>query len=236
METNEESYGCGRSVKALVWAGYKETVIRKGIPEKTALWYLNWLKQFARFIRNRELSQCVITDVEKFLSQLSDKNNLETWQIEQAKNSLLLFYKEYLNVPWGSRIEGLVIKKADPPKAFLKECPENELFRDESPPKELTTIYRNLLEKLRTEIRVRHYSVRTEQTYEQWVRRFLFFSKMRPVAELSAGEVRVYLEYLATKRKVSASTQNQALNALVRTAMISGQFMNCSDTPMCLQP
>lgn len=215
MKTNEESYGCGRSVKASVWAGYKETVIRKGIPEKTALWYLNWLKQFAHLMRNRELSQCVITDIEKFLSQLSDKNNLETWQIEQAKNSLLLFYKEYLNVSWGSRIEEIVIKKTDPSKAFLKEYPENELFRDESPPKELTTIYRDLLEKLRTEIRVRHYSVRTEQTYEQWVRRFLFFHKMKPAEGLSAHEVRVYLEYLATKRRVSASTQNQALNALV---------------------
>lgn len=64
-------------------------------------------------------------------------------------------------------------------------------------------------------MRARHYSLRTEEAYVAWIRRFVLFHGKRHPLELSAGEVNSFLTYLAVEQKVSASTQTQALSALV---------------------
>ncbi len=64
-------------------------------------------------------------------------------------------------------------------------------------------------------LRSRHYSRRTEQTYCLWVRRFVEFHELRHPAERGEPEINAFLTYLAVKEKVSASTQNQALSALL---------------------
>ena len=72
-----------------------------------------------------------------------------------------------------------------------------------------------LIDCLREALRSRHYSNRTEQTYCHWVKRFIFFHKVRHPAEMGAPEINTFLTHLAVKEKVSASTQNQALAALL---------------------
>ena len=72
-----------------------------------------------------------------------------------------------------------------------------------------------VLASLVAEIRRRSYSIRTEQAYQGWVCRFIAFSDHRDPRILGAAEVVSFLEYLAVRNKVAASTQNQALNALV---------------------
>ncbi len=72
-----------------------------------------------------------------------------------------------------------------------------------------------LLMRLRQAIRQRHYSRRTEETYVGWVKRFVAFHGRRHPAELGAVEVSSFLSHLASDRHVSASTQNQALSALL---------------------
>lgn len=72
-----------------------------------------------------------------------------------------------------------------------------------------------LLAQVRTTIRVRHYSRRTEQAYLWWIRRFIDFHDRRHPIELGSAEVSAFLTHLATNRRVSASTQNQALSALL---------------------
>jgi integron integrase len=72
-----------------------------------------------------------------------------------------------------------------------------------------------LLDQVRNAIRVRHYSIRTEEAYVGWVRRFVVFHGKRHPSELGAVEVSKFLTHLAVRGRVAASTQNQALNALV---------------------
>jgi integron integrase len=72
-----------------------------------------------------------------------------------------------------------------------------------------------LREQLRAIIRTRRYSHRTEQAYWYWIRYFVKFHDLRHPAEMAEREVREFLSWLALDRKVAASTQNQALNALV---------------------
>lgn len=72
-----------------------------------------------------------------------------------------------------------------------------------------------LLDQVREALRTRHYSPRTEKTYCQWIKRFIHFYGLRHPAEMAEAEVNAFLTSLAVKGKVSASTQNQALAALL---------------------
>jgi integron integrase len=72
-----------------------------------------------------------------------------------------------------------------------------------------------LLAVAREKMRTRHLAYRTEQAYLQWIRRFIVFHQRRHPRELGAAEVERFLTHLAVDRKVSASTQNQALQALL---------------------
>ena len=74
---------------------------------------------------------------------------------------------------------------------------------------------KKLLERVRDVIRVKHYSWRTERTYCDWIERFIRFHQMRHPSEMGAVEVSEFLTHLARDGNVSASTQNQALSALL---------------------
>ena len=83
-----------------------------------------------------------------------------------------------------------------------------------SPSAEASTPPR-LLDQLRARCRVKHYSLRTERAYLYWSRRFILANSKRHPRELGALEVEAFLSHLATHDNVAASTQNQALNAVV---------------------
>jgi integron integrase len=72
-----------------------------------------------------------------------------------------------------------------------------------------------LLEQVREAVRTRHYSIRTEEAYLRWVREYILFYNKRHPAELGAKEVSAFVSHLAVERKVAASTQTQALSALL---------------------
>ncbi|BBP03705.1 integron integrase [Sulfuriferula plumbiphila] len=72
-----------------------------------------------------------------------------------------------------------------------------------------------LLNQVRDKIRLKHYSIRTEQAYTDWVKRFVLFHEKRHPREMGAVEVEQFLTHLAVVGKVSASTQNQAKSALL---------------------
>ncbi len=70
-------------------------------------------------------------------------------------------------------------------------------------------------EKIRSKIRTLHYSIRTEETYVNWYRKFVKFHKLKHPTEMREPEIEEFLSYLAVKKGVAASTQNQAFNALL---------------------
>src|SRR2546427_8120559 len=72
-----------------------------------------------------------------------------------------------------------------------------------------------LLDRVRDAIRTRHYSYRTEKAYVHWIKRFIFFHNKRHPIEMGEPEVARFLSSLASDGHVSASTQNQAFNALL---------------------
>ncbi|MHB8472250.1 MAG: phage integrase N-terminal SAM-like domain-containing protein [Gammaproteobacteria bacterium] len=72
-----------------------------------------------------------------------------------------------------------------------------------------------LFDVVRERLRVKHYSLRTERPYLQWIRRFILFHGKRHPRDLGPREIEAFLSHLATSRDVAASTQNQALAALL---------------------
>lgn len=72
-----------------------------------------------------------------------------------------------------------------------------------------------LLEQVQNQLRTRHYSYRTEKTYLHWIKKYILFHGKRHPAEMGATEVTEYLTHLAVSRSVAASTQNQALSAIL---------------------
>jgi integron integrase len=74
---------------------------------------------------------------------------------------------------------------------------------------------KKLLDQVRDVMRLKHYSLRTERTYCDWIERFIRFHEMRHPAEMAESEVTAFLTSLARDRNVAASTQNQALSALL---------------------
>jgi integron integrase len=72
-----------------------------------------------------------------------------------------------------------------------------------------------LLDLVRHTIRLKHYSIRTERAYIDWIKRFILFHDKRHPASMGAPEVRTFLSHLAVEQKVAASTQRQALSAIV---------------------
>jgi integron integrase len=72
-----------------------------------------------------------------------------------------------------------------------------------------------LIDQVRDRLRVKHYSIRTEQVYVDWIRRYIFFHDKRHPKDMEAADVEAFLTHLAVAGKVSASTQNQAKSALL---------------------
>ncbi|MES2000416.1 MAG: integron integrase [Pseudomonadota bacterium] len=72
-----------------------------------------------------------------------------------------------------------------------------------------------LLDQVRDKLRVKHYSIRTEQTYSDWIKRYIFFHDKRHPQDMGAQDIEAFLTHLAVVGKVSASTQNQAKSALL---------------------
>jgi site-specific recombinase XerD len=74
---------------------------------------------------------------------------------------------------------------------------------------------KKLLDQVRDAIRLKHYSYRTEEAYVQWIRRYILFHNKRHPNEMGTPEIEAFLTHLAIEGEVSASTQNQALNAIL---------------------
>ena len=72
-----------------------------------------------------------------------------------------------------------------------------------------------LLDQVRDQIRTLHYSIRTEEAYLKWIREFILFNGKRHPQDMGATEISRFLSYLARERNVAASTQNQALSAIL---------------------
>ncbi len=95
-----------------------------------------------------------------------------------------------------------------------------------------------LLDQVRDTIRLKHYSIRTEETYIGWIKRYIFFHNKRHPKDMGEIEIKAFLTNLAVNRNVAASTQNQAFNALLflYREVLKQNFGDFSDTVRAKKP
>ena len=189
------------------WLNFRTIVISKGINEKYADYYVTWGMRFAKSIKGVSLKRRTNDQISLFLYNLQQGSHIEDWQVKQAAHAIELLYNDYLNIEAKVKMpEAGAVKPASESKPNTKS--QSDLPRVEEK-------YAKLMEKIRKAISVRHYSLRTEQAYLHWAKRFIYYNDMKSPEEMGAPELKSFLEHLAKERGVAASTQNQALNALV---------------------
>lgn len=191
------------------WAKYRNLVLEKGVPPVKLTWYVNWTYRFAAFFDGIPLEARSIEHIKSFLLKLKREPKIQKWQIDQASELLRILYQDYFNMPWSQDwAKATHVSEEVWSKGRVS-------FRDEMKSKDVDIVHKELFGRFCAELRRRHYSRRTEKSYEDWIRRFLIFHDLKPPIDLGTEAVKAYLEYLAEKREVAAATQNQALNAIV---------------------
>jgi integron integrase len=212
-----------------LWETFRRKLIALGIDPEKAGWHITWAQDFAKSMKGPVVSRSG-NDVLRYLEKLARRTNIKDWQVRQAVQSLQLLYQEQFGASWTRKYQwkkaqlhalALVKDSKKNRQAAVKttspdvKLSENTAFLDQVRDPQFKTLHADLIAKLRKEIRKRHYSLRTEQTYESWVLRFLAFNSDAAADNLGEKEVRSFLDYLVEVRHVSASTQSQSLNALV---------------------
>lgn len=199
------------------WKAYQACVEEHKVSPDHARFYVHWAKAFLNHQSDKPLEERTRVDIDAFFKELAEREGVKDWQVNQARYALRLLYEQFLpnyRPALAPVATGAVSQFSAGGQGRLPE-PANG-FRDEVVPGEVERRHGAILQAVITEIRARHYSYRTEQTYLDWVRRFIAFHAYRDPRQLEAAtDVKAYLDYLAIEREVSASTQNQALNALV---------------------
>jgi integron integrase len=161
------------------------------VPVQNVPFFALWVSRFLDYARKNELSALEYqeTAILAFLESLKSDKHVLDWQHRQANDSLRLYYFHYLG-------------KTDSRTA--KAVTSKNTYE--------------VIEETKRLIRLKHYSYSTERTYIQWIERFLQYNGQtakKAISEIDATDFKNFISHLALKQRVSASTQNQAFNAIL---------------------
>ncbi len=209
---------------ARFWDKYIEKSTKYGVKRHVARWYVIRVESYIRYYSDTRLRQHTANMVSTYLQEIGGREKLLDWQYKQVVSALKLLFSECLKPAWAAGFPwdewmGLADSLEPEHPTIARDIPVGDINylskNEEGLFYEIQALFPELIDRLVTEIRVRQYSVRTERSYISWVLRYIVYHKRRNPVELSRQHIVEYLEYLVVKRNVSASTQNQALNALV---------------------
>ncbi|MEW8328175.1 MAG: integron integrase [Candidatus Thiodiazotropha sp.] len=204
---------------------YLKCLINASIPEKQRRWYVKRLEDFIKAQNGHKIKALSVLNIHNYLEMIGRQKQLSGWQFHQCIDAIRILYCDLLQTPqcqevdWHYWFDSAKQLEIDHPTTARQLTPEQLSYikerKGDGPLNQVRKDHHSLLVRFTQEIRRRGYAYRTEQIYEQWVGRFILFCKNQPPSEVGAREVKRFLDHLAIRRRVSASTQNQALNALV---------------------
>ncbi|MGE0081841.1 MAG: integron integrase [Thiohalomonadaceae bacterium] len=181
-------------------------------------------EQFIRAFPGRRLAEITAGEVTDYLTAIGHDTKLKPWQFEQVVGAIQTLYS-MVSAAWVAGFDWqfwkdsartLESQHATTAREALPVSPEEFASRiGETRFASLIRSHLDLFSRAASVMRVRGMSIRTEQSYLAWLCRFIQFHRNRAPADCGAAEVSAFLQYLAVQRNVAASTQNQALNALV---------------------
>ena len=166
---------------------------RKLVPVKNVNFYAYWASRYLTF-SNRLKNTDPAEALRLFLEDLRSRENIADWQIRQAEEAVQLYSYHFRD----EKTDGSDVDAKTPLVSFDKDV---------------------VMQTMQKAIRVKHYSLSTERTYMDWARRFFDYAGNMKGGCLEetpdSNDIREFLTHLAVHKKVSASTQNQAFNALL---------------------
>ncbi|MDI6801426.1 MAG: integron integrase [Thermodesulfovibrionales bacterium] len=171
---------------------FQKFLIQKDlVPQKNTQFFAYWVNRYIAFAHDKKIdpSSYQKSAIIEFLDILRSDERIRDWQLRQADDAVRLYYFHYLGDSKNSVSE----------TSFFADLP-------------------SLINEVVRMIRLLHYSYSTERTYKQWINRFITYSLQsagKTIADLNSQDFRDFLSHLAVKQKVSASTQNQAFNAIL---------------------
>jgi integron integrase len=172
---------------------FGEFLLKARLVKETAAPYcVRWVR---RFLTRPASDEAVADQVRRFCEDLEREGRWAEWQVRQAEHALRIYFVNFL-------------KRTD-----WQRKPASAIVDERGHISPLAA-----LEQLRQRLRTRHYSYRTECSYADWVRRFFAYLAERqgvPHPRVVSEDVRDYATHLAVHQRVSASTQNQALSAVL---------------------
>ena len=178
---------------------FEALLAQKEIPKRLHSEYLKWLGYYLDFCHKYGFEKSKKESLPHFIKKLQDKR-----QTSQQQKSATLAISLYYEIKPSKTDHEIASGKND-----RTSSPNKELLKPTHA--DWTSFYDNL----DAEIKLRHYSPRTLRAYKGWVRQLQGFTRSKDPKLLSGSDVKDFLTHLAVKRKVSASSQNQAFNALL---------------------
>lgn len=210
------------------WVRFRMALKVRGVDSGRHGYYRGWVLKWLGFIKPKSFREGTEEDLRNFLLHICGEGK-KAWQLRQAEEALRVFYQDVQPFAWARNWPVDLIEEVeccggegrrlatDAASEVPRPPTEGKRTRDflcREDTGELPGKYVGFLETVREALRTERYSYRTEQTYLDWVRRFLIFVRPGSRRELRWSEVVDYLDFLTLKRRVSNSTLNQALSAL----------------------
>jgi hypothetical protein len=218
---------------------FQTYLLNTAIPKPQHAAYIKWLRYYLDFCQKYHFPDSQTETLPHFLHKLLEKKQTNLQQ-QQASHAVSLYYEligfkaSHNDLP-SLKKDGLTRQALDvsshPPDSLPKETKTSPgaISSGKAPPEppHKTVSFSNLAKtstgvswvaaytRLAGEIQVRHFSPKTLKAYTQWLRHFQTFTQSKDLESLSSADVKEFLTFLAVTRKVSASTQNQAFNALL---------------------
>lgn len=178
---------------------FKNLLEQESVSNQVRIEYRKYLRYYLDFCRKYSFDQSDQTSLAHFIKKLREKNQTDR-QLSQATQAIQLYYK--------------LVAKKEPLQQEADE--QRELPSDQKEQLKTTRVdWSSVYNTLSAEINLRHYSPKTLRAYRGWVRPFQAFTKSKDPHLLTGSDVRDFLTFLAEEKKVSASSQNQAFNALL---------------------
>jgi integron integrase len=193
------------SIPSELQACFDAVLVKKSIPTKHYGHYRKWLRYYLDFCQKYRFPHSKRESLPHFIKKLQEKHQTQEQQ-KQASQSVLLYYG-LLQSDFKNRIQLPSVSSA-----HVSPSQQLQSKKILSPQRES---WKSAHADLYAEIKTRHYSPKTLKTYSIWIRQFQTFTNGKDTQSLSSADVKEFLTFLAVKRRVSASTQNQAFNALL---------------------
>ena len=216
---------------AQFWDNYISKTKAYGLTNVQARWIVRYAEHYLKAHKNITLSEHSAHDIERYLKYKDRNPSMEGWQFSQIILSLKILFVHFnkkswvKNFPWDAwenyanskknSTEEISTRKNTMILSYLPESLQVHYSKSKGLFQQVYSVYPKYIESLVAKIRLKHYSIRTEEAYLNWVMRFVRYHSMKDPATLGSHEITSFLEYLVLKKKVSSSTQSQALNALV---------------------